>query len=84
MRPAHELEDLGVVERNLVGVDIDAVVSLDVGLGLGDNRQGTQAKEVHLEQAHVRDRMAFVLGDLDAALGVQLGWDVLVDRVAAD
>ena len=81
---AHELEDLGVVEGDGVDVDIDAEALLDVGLGLGDDREGAQAQEVHLEQAHVGDRVAFVLGDLDAALGIELGGHVLVNRIAAD
>ena len=84
MARTHELEDLGVVERNRIRVDIDTVVGLDVGLGLGDNGKGTKTQEVHLEQAHVGDRMAFVLGDLDAALGIELRGHVLVYRVAAD
>ena len=81
---AHELEDLGVVEGNGVHVDVDAEVLLDVGLGLGDDREGAQAQEVHLEQAHIRNRMALVLGDLHTALGIELGGHVLVHRVAAD
>ena len=81
---AHELKDLGVVKGNLFLFDVDAEVLLDVCLGLGDNRQRTQAQEVHLEQAHVGNGMALVLGNLDAALGVELGGHVLVDGVAAD
>ena len=46
---AHELKDLGVVKGNLFLFDVDAEVLFDVGLGLGDNRQRTQAQEVHLE-----------------------------------
>ena len=81
---AHELEDLGVVEGDRVDVDVDAGRHLDVRLGARDDREGAQAQEVHLEQAHVGHHVAFVLGDLDAALGVELGGHVLVDRVAAD
>ena len=81
---AHEPEDLRVVEGDLVDVDVDAVVGLYVGERLGDDRQGAQAQEVHLEQAHVSDRVALVLGDLDAALGVDLGGDVVVDGRGRD
>ena len=80
----HELKDLGVVKGNLFLFDVDAEVLFDVCLGLGDNRQRAQAQEVHLEQAHVGNGMALVLGNLDAALGVELGGHVLVDGVAAD
>ena len=81
---AHELKDLGIVKGNLFLFDVDAEVLFDVCLGLGDNRQRTQAQEVHLEQAHVGNGMALVLGNLDAALGVELGGHVLVDGVTAD
>ena len=81
---AHELKDLGIVKGNLFLFDVDAEVLFDVGLGLRDNRQRAQAQEVHLEQAHVGNGMALVLGNLDAALGVELGGHVLVDGVAAD
>ena len=81
---AHELKDLGIVKGDLFLFDVDAKVLLDVRLGLGDNRQRAQAQEVHLEQAHVGDGMALVLGNLDAALGVELGGHVLVDGVTAD
>ena len=80
----HELKDLGVVKGNLFLFDVDAEVLFDVCLGLGDNSQRAQAQEVHLEQAHVGNGMALVLGNLDAALGVELGGHVLVDGVAAD
>ena len=80
----HELEDLGVVERNLGLVDVDAAGGLDVLFGLGDNGERTQAQEVHLEQAHVGDHVAFVLGDFHAALCVELRGHMLVDRVSAD
>ena len=80
----HELKDLGIVKGNLFLFDVDAEVLLDVCLGLGDNRQRTQAQEVHLEQAHVGDSMALVLGNLDAALSIELGGHVLVDGIAAD
>ena len=81
---SHELEDLRVVEGDLRLVDVDAVVGLDVRLGLRDDRKRAQAQEVHLEQAHVRDGVALVLGDLDATLGVELRGTVLVDGVTAD
>ena len=80
----HELKDLGVVKGNLFLFDVDAEVLFDVCLGLGDNSQRAQAQEVHLEQAHVGNGMTLVLGNLDAALGVELGGHVLVDGVAAD
>ena len=81
---AHELKDLGVVKGNLFLFDVDAEVLFDVCLGLGDNRQRAQAQEVHLEQAHVGNGMTLVLGNLDAALGIELGGHMFVDGVAAD
>ena len=84
MAGAHELKDLGVVKGDLFLFDVDAEVLFDVCLGLRDNRQRAQAQEVHLEQAHVGNGMTLVLGNLDAALGVELGGYVLVDGVAAD
>ena len=60
------------------------MVRADVGERLGDDRQRAQAQEVHLEQAHVRDRVALILGDLHAALGVHLGGHVVVDRRGGD
>ena len=60
------------------------MVGLDVGEGLGDDREGAQSQEVHLEQAHVGDRVALVLGDLHAALGVHLGGHVVVHRRGRD
>ena len=56
----------------------------DVGQCLVDDRQGAQAQEVHLEQAHVRDRVALVLGNRDVALGVELGGHVVGDRRRRD
>ena len=56
----------------------------DVLEGLVDDREGSQAQEVHLEQAHVGDRVALVLGDGDVALGVELGRDVVGDRRRGD
>ena len=103
---AHELEDLGVVEGDLVhvyvhagGTGLDAaphglghlgnvfrvgVGLADVGQGLGDDRQGAQAQEVHLEQAHVCHRVALELGDLHTALGVDLGGHVVVHGRGGD
>ncbi len=64
----HELEGVRVVEGNLVHIDIDAMVGLYVGLRLRDDRERAQPQEVHLEEAHVGDRMAFVLGNLPPPL----------------
>ncbi len=60
------------------------MVGLDVGQRLRDDGKRTQTQEVHLEQAHVGGHHAVVLRDDHAALGVELGGDVIVDRVAAD
>ena len=78
-----------LVHRRVLHVDgvevyVDAMVGLDVRQRLGDDGERAQAEEVHLEQAHVGGHDAIVLGDDHAALGVELGGDVIVDRVAAD
>ena len=57
---------------------------LDVLERLADDREGAQAQEVHLEQAHVRDRVALVLGDRDVALGVELRGHVVGDGSGSD
>jgi len=56
----------------------------DVGERLGYDRQGAQAEEVHLEQAHVRHRVALVLRDGDVSLGIELGGNVVGDGCGGD
>ena len=51
----------------------------DVRERLVDDRQGSESQEVHLEQAHVRDRVALVLGDGDVPLRVELRRHVVRD-----
>ena len=70
--------------RHLLDVGEAGMAVADVGERLGDDRQGAQAEEVHLEQAHVRDRVALVLRDGDVALGVELRGDVVGDRRGRD
>ena len=56
----------------------------DVGQGLVDDGEGPQAEEVHLEEAHVRDRVPLVLRDGDVALGVELRGHVVGDGSRSD
>ena len=81
----HELEDAFVgFPVGLLEVEVDAVVVLDVAQRLRDDRQRAQAEEVHLEQAHVGGHVTVVLGDDDAAFGIELDGDVVGDGITAD
>ena len=79
-----ETVDGRVVEGDLVLVYLDAETLPDVLLGLGDEGEGTQSEEVHLEQTERRGRRAIELRDDHATLGVILDRHVPVDRIAAD
>ena len=63
---AIQLVGLGVIDGNLLDVDIDAMIELDVGNGFLDNREVFQSQEVHLNQACILNHTALVLGDDDA------------------
>ena len=54
---------LGVVERDVVDVDVDAVCLLDVGDGLFYDGQRFETKEVHFYKACLLDDGTFVLCD---------------------
>ena len=62
---------LGVVERQVVEVELDAGGFPHHLRGVADDRQGLETQEVHLQQAQVADRPHGVLGD-DAAVVVLL------------
>ena len=53
---AEQPEDLRVVERNRVEIEVDAL-HLERAQGVVDDRDGLQAEEVHLEQAETLDRL---------------------------
>ena len=50
-----EPEDLGIVERQVVDIDRDALDRLRRLDGVVDHRQRAQAEEVHLEKTHLLD-----------------------------
>ena len=56
-----ELVGLGIINRDLVNVDLDAAALLDVQQGFLDDREGLEPEEVHLDQARRLDDRAFVL-----------------------
>ena len=56
-----ELVGLGIVDGDLVDVDLDAAALLDVQQGFLDDREGLEPEEVHLDQARRLDDRAFVL-----------------------
>ena len=55
VRALQQGERVRIVEREVVGYQVDAVLALHVLDGLGDDGERPQAQEVHLEQAHERD-----------------------------
>ena len=50
-----EAEDVGIVEREVVDVDVVSVLRLRRLDGVVDDRQRPQAEEVHLQEAHLLD-----------------------------
>ena len=56
-----ELVGLGIIDRDLVDVDLDTAALLDVQQGFLDDREGLEPEEVHLDQARRLDDRAFVL-----------------------
>ena len=56
-----ELVGLGVVDGDLIDVDLDAAALLDVQQGFLDDREGLEPEEVHLDQPRRLDDRAFVL-----------------------
>ena len=79
-----------VVQRHRVGVQVEAAQPCDVRHGVGDDVEGAQAQEVHLEQAEFLDGIHVVLRDdrdfVDLLLvgGFSLDGHVLDQRVGRD
>ena len=66
---AEDLVGLGVVQRELEHVHVDAAVGLDVLDRVADDGQVPQAEEVHLQRAHVLAVRAVEPGDPRAVVG---------------
>ena len=78
-----ELVDLGVVERDLAQVRPGSRLLLDEGEGVVEDREGDEAEEVHLEEAHPVDGLHLELGrDLVVAVAVER--EVLDERPRRD
>ena len=63
LAPLQQLVGLGVVERHVVDVELDAPGLRMTSIGVGDDVEVAQAEEVHLEQAQLLDAVHLVLGD---------------------
>ncbi|CAB4835646.1 unannotated protein [freshwater metagenome] len=85
-----QLVGLGIVERHVVDVDIDAAGGLDEHERVGDDIEVAQPEEVHLEQTELFDTVHLVLRDdgcvLDVAAGLGFALDrqVLGERILGD
>ena len=77
------LVGLGVVERQLVDLDADAVGLLDDLERRLDDVEVAQAEEVHLEEAELGDVVHAELGD-DLGVALLLQRQVLGERLVAD
>ena len=78
-----ELEGFGVVEGDGFDVEVGEVAgAADVFLGVGDDGEGFEAEEVHLEEAKVFDGVFGVLGGEVAFL--EGDGDELSDRLVGD
>ena len=63
---------LGVVDGDILDIDVHAMVKFDIGQSLLDDREVFQAQEVHLDQASAFNHAALVLCD-DDALTITVG-----------
>ena len=86
-----QLVGLGVVEGDVVDVELDAPGLADDLERVGDDVEVAQAQEVHLEQAELLDAVHLVLGDdrarprrAGAVLGLALDRQVLGERLLGD
>src|SRR5258706_16194154 len=76
-------EDLGIVERQVLDVDRNALHSLRRFDRVVDHRQRAQAEEVHLEKTHLLDDAHVVLRhDFIAVRAIER--DVVRDRLRRD
>ena len=73
---AQHLKDLGIVEGNVVDVDLEAVATLDVLERSLDDREVAQSEKVHLQQTELLDRGRLVLGHDRRALREPFGPDL--------
>ena len=78
-----QAEHFGIVERQILDVDVDALDRLGRLDGVVDHRQRAQAEEVHLEQTHLLDHAHVELRhDFIAVRAVQR--HVVRDRLGRD
>ena len=81
---AEELVGRGVVEGDLVEIELDPPGLADQLDRVGEHGEGAQPQEVHLEQAELLDRPHGVAGDELRALGILVERNVLVQRLVGD
>jgi hypothetical protein len=80
-----DLEGLGVVQVELVQVEVEAVPVPDQGAGAFEDAERLEAQEVHLEQAHLLDHGPFVLGnDVVRVRGLVQGHEIRQRLVGDD
>ena len=75
---------LGVVERQLVEVEVEAARLLHQAQAGGDDVEVLKAQEVDLQKADVADRLHVVLGDHRLALRAELQRRVADERLGGD
>ena len=75
----HQSIDFRILKGYLVNVNIDIKICLDVFERARNDRQSSKPQKVHLQKTHVRNRMAFELGNFNLTFGIHLCGYVIVD-----